>query len=163
MRPGDRSGREGFPRSRGRRGAAGFTHVEVLIAILIIGMTTPIFVGGLVGSLSGARRSQERGAAAGWVQGAIDALRAQCLSGVSPSVRKVTATTLRAGEPPLPDGFAAAVVSIEPARQGPEGATLLRATVSLYRKDWDGSEPTEAPVLRAATYLGDLRVAGVCP
>jgi len=144
-------------------GSAGFTHVEVLIAILIIGMTTPIFVGGLVGSLSGARRSQERGAAAGWVQGAIDALRAQCLSNVSPSVRKVTTATRRTGEPPLPVGFAAAVVSIEPAREGPVGATLLRATVSLYRKDWDGREPTDAPVLRAATYLGDLRVAGSCP
>lgn len=146
----------------GARGAHGFTHIEVLIAILIIGMATPIFVGGLVGSLSGARRSQERGVAVAWLQGEVDALRAQCFSTISPSVRKITSSALRADEPPLPAGFAAALVRITPA-DGAGDAPLLRVTLGLYRRDWEAGEPPEPPVVSLVTYLSDLRVAGVCP
>jgi prepilin-type N-terminal cleavage/methylation domain-containing protein len=146
----------------GARGARGFTHIEVLIAILIIGMATPIFVGGLVGSLSGARRSQERSVAVAWLQGEVDALRARCFSTLSPSVRKITRATLRADEPPLPAGFAVALVRITPAG-GPGGAPLLRATVGLYRRDWEAAESAEPPVASVTTYLSDLRVAGACP
>jgi hypothetical protein len=127
-------------------------------SMLIIGLATPMFIGGLIGSLTGARRSQERGVAVAWVQGEIDVLRGQCFSQLGSSVRKVTTAALRPGEPPLPVGFAAAVVSLEPA-----GAAILRATVSLYRKDWTGAEPPDAPVVSTVTYVSDLRVAGTCP
>ena len=147
--------RPGFLR---RLGAGGFTYIEVLVAIFIIGLVTPIFIGGLVGSLTGARRSEERGVAVAWVQGEIDFLRGQCFARLSPSVRKVTLATLRPGEPPMPAGFAAAEVRLEPA-----GEANLRATVSLYRKDWTGAEPAEAPVVSTTTYVADLRVAGTCP
>lgn len=162
MRHANPRGRSDRRRASGGLSVRGFTHVEVLIAILIIGMATPIFVGGLVGSLSGARRSQERGVAVAWLQGEVDVLRAQCFSTIIPSVRKITPATLRPDEPPLPAGFAAALVRITPAG-GQGGAPLLRAVVGLYRRDWEAAEPSEPPVASVVTYLSDLRVAGACP
>jgi prepilin-type N-terminal cleavage/methylation domain-containing protein len=162
MRHGSRHRQPDWRPTAGGRGARGFTHIEVLIAILIIGMATPIFVGGLVGSLSGARRSQERAVAVAWLQGEVDVLRAQCFSTLGPSARKITPSTLRVGEPPLPAGFAVALVRITPAG-GSGDAPLLRAAIGLYRRDWEAAEPAESPVASVVTYLSDLRVAGACP
>ncbi len=145
------------PRRRSA-GALGFTYIEVLVAILIIGLVTPILIGGLIGSLTHARRSQDHGAAAAWLQGEIDYLRGQCYGGLSPSTRKVTPSALRDGEPLMPEGFAAALVQINAA-----GDARLKATVSLYRKDWAGAVPVGPPTLSTTTYIGDIRMAGSCP
>lgn len=144
--------------SHRRPGPGGFTYIEVLVAILIIGLVTPILIGSLVGSLTHARRSEESGAAAAWVQGEIDFLRGQCYARLGPSRRKATPATLQAGEPRLPAGFAAGHIRLEAA-----GAANLKATVGLHKKDWTGDDPIDLPVFRATTYIGDIRVAGSCP
>lgn len=138
--------------------SGGFAHVEILVAILIIGLTTPMMIGSLVGSLRQARRSQDSGAAAAWLQGEVDYLRAQCFERLSPSTRKASRAAMRAGEPSLPDGFGAAVIRLETA-----GAARLKASVSLYKTDWTGTAPADPPVLSTTTYIGDIRVAGNCP
>jgi hypothetical protein len=139
-------------------GARGLSHVEVLVAMLIIGLATPMLMSGIMGSLTRARRSYDQGAATAWVQGEVDFLRRQCYEGLRPGSRRVTASELAPGEPPLPEGFAAARVLIEPA-----GPRYLRATVGLYKDDWPGEAPPGSPVLATTTLIGDLRVAGMCP
>ena len=139
-------------------GVRGLSQIEVLVAMLIIGLATPYLMGGIIGSLTRARASQDQSAATAWVQGEVDHLRRLCYERLSPSTRKVTAATLQGGEPQLPNGFAAAYVQLEPA-----GPANLRATVSLYKADWTGAAPEAAPVLSTSTYIGDIRVATLCP
>ena len=141
-----------------RRPEAGFTQIEVLTAMLIIGLATPFLMGGVLGGLRQAHHSQQHAAATTWVQGEIDALRRQCFTDLRPSVRTLTPQSRPTNDLPLPAGFQAGVVEIaavEPA--------LLRATVSLYQRAGPGSTPREPPLLSVTTYVGDLRVAGQCP
>ena len=138
--------------------SGGFTYIEILVAMLVIGLVTPVMIGSLVGSLRHARRSQDTGAAAAWLQGEVDYLRSQCFERLGPSTRKASRGGMRAGEPSLPDGFAAALIRLEA-----DDAARLRATVSLYKADWSGATPADPPVLSTTTYIGDIRVAGNCP
>lgn len=137
---------------------AGFTQIEVLTAMLIIGLATPFLMGGVIGGLTQARHSQDRGTATAWLQGEIDFLRLRCYERLGPSDRKVTASTVAAGELPPPAGFAAGYVTLDAA-----GPALLRATVSLYRRDWMSPKPTDPAYLSTSTFIGDIRVAGRCP
>lgn len=146
------------PSTRGRAAAAGLSHVEVLVAMLIIGLATPMLMAGIMSSLTRARHAHDRGAATAWVQGEVEFLRRQCYERLQPSTRRVTAATLRSGEPPLPDGFTAAYVQIDRV-----GAGLLRATVALYPRDGSDETSTGSPATQTTTYIGDLRVAGMCP
>ena len=143
---------------RPRAGASGISHIEVLVAMLVIALATPMILGGIIGSLNRSRRSYDQGAATAWAQGEIDYLRRQCYDRLSPGTRKATAATLQPGEPSLPLGFAAAYIQVETA-----GTANLRATVALYRNDWRGEAPAGPPVLETTTYIGDFRVAGMCP
>jgi type II secretory pathway pseudopilin PulG len=139
-------------------GMRGFSQIEVLVAMLIIGLATPYLLGGIIGSLTRARSAQDQGAATAWVQGEVDYLRRMCYDRLGPSTRKVTPLTVQGGEPQLPQGFAAAFVQLEPA-----GPANLRATVSLYKADWNAPVPSAAPALSTSTYIGDIRVATLCP
>lgn len=141
-----------------RRSEGGFTQIEVLTAMLIIGLATPFLMGGVLGGLRQAHHSQQNAAAATWVQGEIDALRRQCFNELSPSVRVLTPQSLAPGDLPLPAGFQAGTVEIAAAQPA-----LLSATVSLYERTWSGPAPHEPPLLSVTTYIGDLRVAGQCP
>jgi type II secretory pathway pseudopilin PulG len=136
----------------------GFSQIEVLVAILIIGLATPYLLGGIIGSLTRARSSQDEGVATAWVQGEVDYLRRLCYDRLEPSTRKLTPRTIQAGEPQLPQGFAAALVQIQPA-----GPALLRATVGLYKADWNGSTPPTAAAFSTSTLIGDIRVVALCP
>ncbi len=125
--------------------------------MMIVGLVAPFVMGGLISSLRHARQSQDRGATTAWAQAEIEFLRAQCYPDLAPAVRKITPATLYPGEPPLPAGFAAALVRIDPA-----GTALLKATVNLYAADWSGREPPAA-YFTTSTFIGDFRVAGACP
>ncbi|MGH2375196.1 MAG: type II secretion system protein [bacterium] len=138
--------------------SSGFTYIEVLVAILVIGLVTPVFIGGLLGSLTHARRAQDHGAATAWLQGEVDYLRGQCYERLGPSTRKVTSQTLRPGEPRLPAGFVAALVRIDATAEA-----LFQVTASLFRKDWAGDTPVDRPAYSTTTYIGDVRVWGSCP
>jgi type II secretory pathway pseudopilin PulG len=141
-----------------RRIERGVSHIEVLIAMLIVGLATPFLLGGITGSLTQAGRSYERGAAAAWVQGQIEALRRGCYESLGASQRKITPSTVLTGEPVLPDGFGAGAVRIEDA-----GPALRRISVAIYRRDWATAAPPERPVLETTTFVADLKVAGACP
>jgi type II secretory pathway pseudopilin PulG len=141
-----------------RRAQAGFTQIEVLTAMLIIGLATPFLMGGVLGGLRQAHRSQQHAAATAWVQGEIDALRRRCFTDLGPSVRIVTPQSLAPGDLPLPAGFQAGIIEVALAQPG-----LLSATVGLYQHAWSGPAPHEPPQLSVTTYVGDLRVAGQCP
>lgn len=145
-----------MPATRGSE--AGFTQIEVLTAMLIIGLATPFLMGGVLGGLRQAHHSQQHAAATTWVQGEIDALRARCFTEMTPSVRVVTPQSLVAGDLPLPEGFQAGRVEVTAFQPG-----LLGVTVSLYEHARSGADPHEPPVLSATTYVGDVRVAGQCP
>ena len=145
-----------MPAVRGSQG--GFTQIEVLTAMLIIGLATPFLLGGVVGGLRQAHHSQQHAAATTWVQGEIDTIRRRCFIELRPSVRILTPQSLAAGDLPLPAGFEAGTVEITVSQ--PE---LLRASVSLYEHAWSGPAPHEPPVLSVTTYVADLRVAGQCP
>ncbi len=137
---------------------AGFTQIEVLTAMLVIGIATPFLMGAIIGGLTQARHSQDRGAATAWAQGEIELLRLRCYGRLTPSSRKLTPSTVEAGELPPPPGFAAGYVQLDAA-----GPALLKATVSLYRQDWTGAAPTNLPYATTSTYIGDIRTAGLCP
>jgi hypothetical protein len=141
-----------------RRSEAGFTQIEVLTAMLIIGLATPFLMGGVLGGLRQAHHSQQHAAATTWVQGEIDALRRQCFTDLRPSVRTLTPQSRTTADLPLPAGFQEGVVEITAAQPA-----LLRATVSLYQHARSGSASHEPPLLSVTTYIGDLRVAGQCP
>jgi type II secretory pathway pseudopilin PulG len=143
---------------RGASQAAGCTQIEVLTAMLIIGLATPFLMTGVMGGLRQARHSQDHAAAAAWVQGEIETLRRQCFERLHPGLRKVTSDDPEPGELALPSGFEAAGVELQP-----EGPALLRATVDLYRRDWAGTAPAGSPFMSASTYIADVRVAGQCP
>ncbi len=150
---------EAPPAARARRWEMrGISQIEVLVAMLIIGLATPYLIGGIIGSLTRARTSQDQSAATAWVQGEVDYLRRQCYDRLNPSTRKVTPVSVQSGEPQFPLGFAAAYVQLEPA-----GPANLKATVSLYKSDWTGLVPMAAPALSTSTYIGDIRVATLCP
>jgi type II secretory pathway pseudopilin PulG len=140
------------------RPTGGFTQIEVLTAMLVIGIATPFLMGAIIGGLTQARHSQDRGVATAWAQGEIDWLRLRCYGRLTPSSRKVTPSTIEAGELPPPPGFAAGYVQLDAA-----GPALLKVTVSLYRQGWNGAAPTRLPYATASTYIGDTRTAGLCP
>ncbi|MGH2452279.1 MAG: type IV pilus modification PilV family protein [bacterium] len=144
--------------ARRRAGADGFTLVEVLVAMSIVALVTPLLIGGLISSLTRARQSEDRGTATVWAQAEVELLRAQCFERLAPSARKIVPAATQPGEPPLPAGFAAGYVRLEPA-----GSAGLKATVSLYRRDWAGADPPGPPSFSTSTYLADVRVAGACP
>lgn len=138
--------------------AAGFSQVEVLVAMLIIGLATPFLIGGVMGGLTQARHSQDRGAATAWAQSEIELLRQRCFAHLVPSARKVTAATLEPGELPPPPGFTAGYIVLDV-----QGPALLKVSVGLYRDDWTGEAPNRPAYTATSTYIGDIRVAGGCP
>ncbi len=143
---------------RRRAGAGGFTLVEVLVAMSIVALVTPFLFAGLISSLTHARQAQNRGATTAWTQAEIEFLRTQCFQRLAPGIRKLTPAALRAGEPALPDGFAAGFVRLESA-----GPASLVASISLHERDWPGPDPPAASFFTTTTYIADLRVAGACP
>ncbi len=138
--------------------ASGFTLVEVLIAMTIVALVTPFLISGLIASITQTRQSGDRGAATAWAQAELELLRGRCFGRLAPSVRKIVPASLQPGEPPLPAGFAAGIVRLEPA-----DPAALKAIVSLYRRDWSGRDPRDPAAFTTSTYLADLRVAGACP
>ena len=143
---------------RRRAGAGGFTLVEVLVAMSIVALVTPFLFAGLISSLTHARQAQNRGATTAWAQAEIEFLRTQCFQRLTPGIRKLTPAALLAGEPALPDGFAAGFVRLESV-----GPASLVASVSLHERDWPDPDPPAASFFTTTTYIADLRVAGACP
>jgi prepilin-type N-terminal cleavage/methylation domain-containing protein len=62
---------------RCRKAAAGYTLIEVVITMAILGVVATSVLGGLLASLSQVRRGFDRAQAAAWVQSELDFLRVQ--------------------------------------------------------------------------------------
>ncbi|MGH2454490.1 MAG: type II secretion system protein [bacterium] len=152
----------------------GFTLVELLITMLIVGLSTPLLMGAIIGSLKITReQSQNRSAATGWIQGEVEFLRRQCYADLAAMTwpRKVTNTTL-AGEPSLPsvaEGRYVAAPDAGYVEVAPDGPARLRMTVTYYKNDWGpGPTPTPRPGPTTAadaattTYLTEM-YTGRCP
>ncbi len=157
------------------RDSQGYNLVEVLVAMLIIGITTPLLMGSVIGSLTRTRESQGRSAATIWVQGEVESLRRQCYGDLLQDIgsvypRKVTAATNRQGGEPIlpatlegrdsvaPDAGYVQVVKLEPAL-----LPLLQITVSYYASDWGSEVVPPAPGDVVATgYIAEV-FSGRCP
>lgn len=148
--------------------SAGFSLVELLVSMLILGLATPLLMGAIVGSLRLSRaESQDRSAATLWIQGEIEFLRRLCYPLPEPGW-KVPHPTLQ-GEPALPatvegrDSVApdAGYVSVVAA-----GAANQRVTVGYYKVDWGtGPPPGCPPACVAISVTTDIAetFTGRCP
>lgn len=125
--------------------------------MLLLSLATPFLLTGILHGLAQVRHSRDSATAAAWMQGELEIMRARCYADLRPTVRKVTAATAGPGELAPPAGFAVALVTLEPA-----GPVLLRASIAVYRHDWAGDEPPEAPAMASSTFISDVRSAGQC-
>ena len=151
-----------------RAHSVGFTLVEIMVSMLILGLATPLLMGAIVGSLRLSRQeSQDRSAATLWLQGEIEFLRRLCYPLPEPGW-KVPHPTLQ-GEPALPavveqrDAVApdAGYVSVVAA-----GLANQRVTVSYYKTDWGAGPPPSCPPTcpdaAATTDIAEI-FTGRCP
>ena len=153
------------------RASRGFTLVEVLVAMLIIGLTTPLLMGAVIGSLTRTRESQGRSSATVWMQGEIEYLRRLCyadlLTGIGTTYpRKVTRSNAQPGEPWLPavlEGRYSLAPDAGYVQVASVGPALLRVTVSYYETDWGAALTPPGPGdFSATTHVAQL-FSGMCP
>jgi prepilin-type N-terminal cleavage/methylation domain-containing protein len=147
----------------------GFTLIEVLVAAVFLGVFATIFLGGIIGSLSFSRRSQDTSGASAWIQGEIEFVRRQCFASLTPSWSHMirVSPTPQPGEAPPPAGFAAGYVQIDDQiddQINSSGTHLLQARICLSKVDWAGGcpppdiflSPNDMP-LNVVTYVADIR------
>jgi prepilin-type N-terminal cleavage/methylation domain-containing protein len=145
----------------------GFTLVELLVSMLILGVATPLLMGAIIGGIRISRQqSQDRSAATLWLQGEIEFLRRQCYANLAAGTwpRKVTNATL-AGEPALPavvEGRYATAPDAGYVEVVPDGAVKLRITVGYYKTDWGAGPPSSPVDASTTTYLSEM-FTGRCP
>lgn len=145
----------------------GFTLVEVLVSMLILGMATPLLMGAIIGGVRISRQqSQDRSAATLWLQGEIEFLRRQCYGDLAAGTwpRKVTNATL-AGEPALPavvEGRYGPAPDAGYVEVVPDGAVKLRITISYFKSDWGTGPPPSPADASTTTYLSEM-FTGRCP
>jgi prepilin-type N-terminal cleavage/methylation domain-containing protein len=140
------------------RTQAGFTLVEVVVAMAIVGLVAATALGGLLNAMTETRRGYDRAQAAAWVQSELDFLRVQGY-GIAATVtpRRIPDPTDPANdpttgylpdygglqEPRIPEGFAQAEVEVTEVA----GLPLKRLAVRLYRT------PSSPPYTILVTYV----------
>jgi prepilin-type N-terminal cleavage/methylation domain-containing protein len=126
---------------RTNRGERGFTLVETMVTVSILGMLATYVLGGIMSSMTSARRAYVRAQAAAWVQSELDFLRVQGY-GIATGTRNIPDTTNPANdpatgylpnygtlaEPRIPDGFQQAQIVVSDV----SGLPLKQLTVRLY-------------------------------
>jgi prepilin-type N-terminal cleavage/methylation domain-containing protein len=135
-----------------RRPNAGFTLIEVLVAMAVLSLVATTALGGLLFSMTQARRGFDRAQAAAWVQAELDFLR-MLGYGLAPGTRTVPAdgylmhSDLQ--EPPIPAGFDRAEIIVQDLN-GTLGIPLKSFTVRLYQT------PTSPPYTILVTYVSNF-------
>jgi len=145
-------------RQAARNAQAGFSYVEVLVALAVAAVMAAAAFDWQIGALHRTARLSQHSAAVGWATGEVEYLRRQCFERLAPGRREVTTATLARGEPPLPPELGAAEVVLEPV-----GPALLRATIAVYGRGAGREGIPGAPLLETATLIADLRIPGQCP
>lgn len=134
-----------------QRGQRGFTLLEAVVAVALLGILAPTVLGGLLFGIAQARGSLDRAAADAWAQEELDYLLIQGYSGLTvPTTRTLTQTAGYTNygaisEPQIPAGFDHAVISL----QAVAGASAKQLTVTLYRGP-------STPPISTATFISNL-------
>lgn len=124
-----------------RRGQRGFTLIETMVAVSILSLLSTMVLGGILSSMTSARRAYSRAQAAAWVQSELDFLRVQGY-GLVTGTRSIPDTSNPANdpstgylpnygalaEPRIPDGFFQAEIVVTDVI----GLPLKQLTVRLY-------------------------------
>lgn len=139
-----------------KRARDGFTLVEVVVAIALLGVVSTTILGGLLYGMTEARRGKLRGEAAAWVQSELDYLRLQGYSFI-PSVGTERVLTQTTGyttygslqEPRIPAGFHRARILAEDT----SGLPLRKLTIILYET------PDSPPYTILSTYVANFTQA----
>lgn len=144
--------------ARSRPAPGGFTLVEVVVAMALLGLMVTTVLGGLLYGMTEARRGKVRAEAAAWVQAELDYLRVQgyafLADDVAAGTRTLTSSTGYTSygdlaEPRIPAGFDRAVISAEDVT----GLPLRKLTVRLYET------PSSPPYTILSTYVANFTYA----
>ena len=123
--------------TRGARredGPCGFTMIETIVSVGLLGVISITVLGGLLFGMTQARSGLNRAGAAAWAQAEFDYLRVQGYANLAAGTRTLTQTTGYTtygsiAEPPIPAGFDHAVVTIGAVATPP----VKQVTVTLYQ------------------------------
>lgn len=139
-----------------RRNGRGFTLIEVVVAVAVLGVMATTVLGGVLFSLTQSRRALVRAQAAAWVQSELDFLRVQGYGiPITTAPRRFPDTTqANEGyidyasliEPRVPAGFYQAEVEVTPV----SGLPLKRLVVRLYQT------PASQPYTILVTYVSNF-------
>lgn len=138
--------------------------VEILVATAVLGLAATVVLGGLLFTMTEARRGKQRAEAAAWVQAELDFLRLHGYSFI-PQVGNTRTLTQTTGyvcyggsgpdctggirEPQIPMGFDRAEIRAENDATLP----LRKLTVVLYEM------PTSQPYVILSTYVANFTYA----
>lgn len=117
-----------------RRGVVGFTMIETIVSVGLLGVIALTVLGGLLFSMTQAHGGLNRASAAAWAQAEFDYMRVQGYANLAAGTRTLTQTTGYTtyggiAEPRIPAGFDHAVVTISAVASPP----VKQATVTLYQ------------------------------
>ncbi len=145
-----------------RKCQSGFTLIEVVVAMAILGLIATSVLGGILTSMTEARRGYNRAQAAAWVQSELDFLRVQGYGiPTTATPRRIPDPTDPANdpttgylpsyggidEPRIPDGFYQAEIEVT---NDPTGLPLKRLAVRLYQT------PDAPPYTILVTYVSQF-------
>lgn len=134
---------------------SGFTLVEVVVALAILGVSAAMALGGLLFGMTQAQRASARAQGGAWMQAELDYLRSQGFAGLADDVAAGTRTLTQTGgyttygslaEPQIPPGADRANVRVTDVA----GMPLRLVTAALF------DDPGSIPALVSSTYVTPL-------
>lgn len=118
----------------GACGGRGFTMIETIASVALLGVVALTVLGGLLFSMTQAHSGLNRAGAAAWAQAELDYLRVQGYTNLAAGSHTLTQnsgyTTYGAlSEPQIPAGYDHAVITVSPVT----GLLVKQATATLYQ------------------------------